>query len=120
MQLSAIISRELRVRKWNQADLAKAADMPDHMVSRILHGDVNWTARTAGRLTKALGIQVRLCRVSDVSEFPTNSNIIARYEAGTDGEEKILSRHAVTENGFKLGQSFSTQEHAGAAENQHR
>jgi transcriptional regulator with XRE-family HTH domain len=49
---------DMALRGWNNADLARAANVSCMTVSRFLRGDTQ-TARTADKLARALGHPIR-------------------------------------------------------------
>jgi len=69
LNLADIILRHLRLKGWNQRDLAAETRMKEPFVSRVLHSSANCTFETAGRLLFALGVDVRLEEVPGVESF---------------------------------------------------
>ena len=54
-RLSLQIEKMLVSKKWSQRDLARAADLKESYVSRLLRGDANPTLKTIAKLSSALG-----------------------------------------------------------------
>ena len=108
LSFTELIIDQLKRKGWTQRRLAEEAGMKEPAISRILHGDVNCTFETVGKLVWALGIGVR------ISETPTKTaNSSGRtVKAGnenhlrlvlperTDGKkEKIEQIHSWAETG---------------------
>lgn len=99
MSLSTIICQLLDEHEMTQAELARRAGMKDSFVSRIIHGDSNWTCDVAGRLLFALGIREGEVDLAIRPKFTidgTSSDVLASFtdinikaENSTHGQKEI-------------------------------
>ena len=60
LNLAELALARLKENGWTQRKLAGEIGWKESFLSRVLHGDENWTSETAGRLLYALGIDVEL------------------------------------------------------------
>lgn len=60
LNLAELALGRLQEYGWTQRRLAREIGWKESFLSRLLHGDENWTSETAGRLLFALGIDAEL------------------------------------------------------------
>ena len=76
MSLSRLILEALRDNGWRQRDLAEKAQVKESFLTRVIHGDSNWTAATAGKLLCALGERAVIQRKHDE---PVTLRLVSDY-----------------------------------------
>ena len=108
VNLSELIIRGLRDKRWSQHKLACEAGMQDSFISRIIHGDANCTLDTAAKLLFALGMRAKISEsvgtqvtfgsfkfhsgASTNDRWVTTEPIRAKQEIQVHQEEAVASR----------------------------
>lgn len=94
LNLAELALGRLRENGWTQRKLAREIGWKESFLSRVLHGDENWTSETAGRVMFALGIDAEL------SEAKTS---VPRWRLRTDsGEVQTFTITSSIADGEKL------------------
>jgi len=52
--LAHLILKHLELQSVSEADLARATGMTERTIGRLIHSQINWDAKTAGRILHAL------------------------------------------------------------------
>lgn len=86
LSLTRLVLSALSDRGWNQSRLAEKVGCSRPFLSRLLHGDENWTAKTAAKVAFALGLRLELAPVRPVA-VSTPGTLRYIHEDGTRGEE---------------------------------
>jgi transcriptional regulator with XRE-family HTH domain len=85
VSLSEIVIRHLRIRKWNQRQLAEATGLKESYISRVLHSNANCTLDTIGTLFFALGIRGCFQERAATGFYETAGEMLIQGQ-GTDNE----------------------------------
>lgn len=94
LNLAELALGRLQENGWTQRKLAREIGWKESFLSRVLHGDENWTSETAGRVMFALGIDAEL------SEAKTS---VPRWRLRTDsGEVQTFTITSSIADGEKL------------------
>ncbi len=92
LSFSRLVLEQLRDRGWTQKQLATKCGRRESFISRILHGDENFTTETAGRILHALHVRPVIVERYEGSANLTYAapSIMFCNESIADGQTKDL------------------------------
>lgn len=104
LSLSKCVIDRLMANQWTQKQLADRIGVTEPFISRVLSGDANFTADTAGKFLFACGVRARIVPVGETNRLTQLETMVTwttQYVEKTDIQARIFASTSVAGGGTR-------------------